>query len=400
MIVVGGTYREVCREPQSDTVFGSGLRAAAALSGSGTHRFVTWVDSELEPAARGTAAAFGVAPEFRRRERPVAFYYDSPLSPPGIDGLGQGGSELDLDFGAGNALVFGTLEVEPTVRAAGIVFDPQRPRGPQPIDRSRLAASRFALVANSGEARALAQTTDLREAAAKLASETQAEVVVLKRGALGALVHEGGTTTPVGPYRTDVVWPIGSGDVFSAVFAWAWLEDKRPAVEAARLASAGASAWCGLRRLPLGLRPGCLPEDVACGTLLPPREDPVRVYLAGPFFDAGERWLVNLAYNALVSLGASVFSPLHDVGLGGDEVAQPDIDGLVGSDAVLGLLDGADAGTLFEMGYAAARSIPQVGYAEHPKRDEYKMIRGLGAHLTSDLSTAVYRAIWAGMNSQ
>jgi nucleoside 2-deoxyribosyltransferase len=187
--------------------------------------------------------------------------------------------------------------------------------------------------------------------------------------------------------------------VFSAVFAWAWLEENRSAVEAAKLASAGASAWCGQRRLPVGLRPGCQPQDIACGTLLAAREDPVRVYLAGPFFDAGERWLVNLAYHALESLGASVFSPMHDIGLGGDEVAQPDIDGLMSSQAVLALLDGADPGTLFEMGYAAAQSIPRVGYAEQPGQDEYKMLRGLGAFLTNDLSTAVYRAIWAGINS-
>src|SRR5262249_314782 len=135
-----------------------------------------------------------------------------------------------------------------------------------------------------------------------------------------------------------------------------------------------------------------------CGVPVAPQEDLVRVYLAGPFFNAGERWLVNLAYHALGSLGASVFSPMHDVGLGGDEVAQPDIDGLMQSQVVLALWAGADSGTLLERGYAAAKSIPRVGYAEQPERDEYKMIRGLGTFLTSDLSTAVYRAIWAGMN--
>ncbi|HEX5269307.1 MAG TPA: PfkB family carbohydrate kinase, partial [Gemmataceae bacterium] len=241
-------------------------------------------------------------------------------------------------------------------------------------------------------------TRDLRAAASALADTARADVVVIKRGALGALIHEaGGSTALIGPYQTDRVWPIGSGDVFSAVFAWAWLDENRPAVEAANLASAAASAWCGERRLPIGLRPACQPHEIACGTLLPAREDPVRLYLAGPFFNAGERWLVSLAYHALEGLGASVFSPMHHVGLGGDEVAQPDIDGLMSCQAVLALLDGADPGTLFEMGYAAARSIPRVGYAERPGRDEYKMIRGLGTFLTNDMSTAVYRAIWAGM---
>jgi nucleoside 2-deoxyribosyltransferase len=148
----------------------------------------------------------------------------------------------------------------------------------------------------------------------------------------------------------------------------------------------------------VGLRAGCQPQDIACGSLLPPREDPVQVYLAGPFFDVGARWLVSLAYHALGGLGAHAFSPMHHVGVGGDEVARPDIDGLEHSHSVLALLDGSDPGTLFEMGYAAARGIPAVGFAEQPGRDEYKMIRGLGAFLTSDLSVAVYHAIWAGMN--
>lgn len=399
MIIVGGTYRESCREPPSDVILGSGLRAAASLAGGGAHLLRTCVDQGLAASARATAASLGVTAQFEERAQPVAFFYDGPLSVPAIDGLAQPFVPLDLDLGTDNALVFGMLECEPRVRAGGIVYDPQRPRGPGPLDRSRLSAPRFALVANSAEARALARTTDLRAAASSLAQTAQADVVVIKRGALGALVYEsGGATTPIGPYQTDQVWPIGSGDIFSAVFAWAWLEENRSAVEAANLASAGAAAWCGTRRLPIGLRPGCRPQDIACGRLLTAHEDPVAVYLAGPFFDAGERWLVNLAYHALESLGARVFSPLHHVGLGGDEVAQPDIDGLTGSQAVLALLDGADPGTLFEMGYAAARSIPSVGYAEQPGRDDYKMLRGLGVHLTSDLSTAIYRAIWAGMN--
>ena len=32
MKIVGGTYREVCQHPHWDALFGSGLRAAAALS--------------------------------------------------------------------------------------------------------------------------------------------------------------------------------------------------------------------------------------------------------------------------------------------------------------------------------------------------------------------------------
>ena len=398
MFIVGGTYLERTEDPRSEKVFGSGLRAAAALSGSGTHKLFTCVDPKLKPSAEATAFPFQLDVDFSTRELPVNFNYHGPLATPGIDGLNQPSVQLTVDASSGSALVFGMLEAEASVEAEGIVFDPQRPRGPEPIDRSRLKSRRFALVANASEICSLGGTTEVAKAAHNIARDARADVVVVKRGALGALVVEsGGHSASVGPHRTERVWPIGSGDVFSAAFAWAWLEDGRSAVDAAELASASTAAWCAAQRLPLGLRPGIRPETISPGVALTPRDTPVRVYLAGPFFDAGSRWLVGLAYRALAHLGGHVFSPFHDVGIGGDEVAEADIAGLVGSESIFGLLDGADAGTLFEMGYAAARGIPMVGYAEHPEREEYKMLRGLGAFITDDFSTAVYHAIWAGM---
>jgi nucleoside 2-deoxyribosyltransferase len=90
-----------------------------------------------------------------------------------------------------------------------------------------------------------------------------------------------------------------------------------------------------------------------------------------------------------------VFSPLHDVGVGGDEVAKPDLEGLEGCSAVLALLDEIDVGTSVEIGWAAAKGIPVVGYSSRPADDAWKMVRGTGGTVVDDLSTAVYRAVWA-----
>jgi nucleoside 2-deoxyribosyltransferase len=398
MTIVGGTYLERTEDPRTERVLGSGLRAAAALAGSGSHRLHSCVDEVLRPSAEATASPFRLVVDFAPRELPVGFGYHSPLGTPAVDGLNQPTVPLTIDARPGAALVFGMLESEASIDAEGIVFDPQRPRGPRPIDRSLLRAQRFALVANATEICTLGRTPDVNDASRCLLTGSGADVVVVKRGALGAIVFEAtGQSTPIGPHRTDRVWPIGSGDVFTAAFAWAWLEDGRLPVDSAELASACAAAWCSDQRLPLGLRPGVRPEDVSVGVALCPRSEPVRVYLAGPFFDAGSRWLVGLCHQALSHLGGRVFSPFHDVGLGGDEVARSDIEGLEGSEVIFALLDGADAGTLFELGYAAAKGIPMVGYAEHPDKEDYKMLRGLGAFLTDDLSTAIYGAIWAGM---
>jgi nucleoside 2-deoxyribosyltransferase len=86
------------------------------------------------------------------------------------------------------------------------------------------------------------------------------------------------------------------------------------------------------------------------------------VYLAGPFFSLAERWLVETSRAVLAGLGASVFSPLHDVGVGGDEVAAPDLDGLRRADAVFALLDGWDPGTVYEVGWAHREDLPVVGF--------------------------------------
>jgi nucleoside 2-deoxyribosyltransferase len=76
-------------------------------------------------------------------------------------------------------------------------------------------------------------------------------------------------------------------------------------------------------------------------------------------------------------------------------VAQKDLDGLNECDAMLALIDDDDPGTIFEAGYATSMGIPIVGYGEQGNADGRKMLRGSGASLYTDLSTAVYQAVWA-----
>lgn len=398
MDIIGGTYVERCREPEYEAVLGSALRAGAALTGVARPRVVTAVDEETRILAEATAEMYRYDLSTICRERPIGFTYQTPLSPPVIDGQTQAECVVPLVRSEGPVLVFGMLEAVPEAEAPYIVYDPQRPRGPLAADRSRLRSGHFAIVANVAEIIALGGKGPLEEVAARVAADASADVVVVKRGALGALVFERrGMTTHIGPWATEHVWPVGSGDVFSAVFTWAWAEEKCAPVEAARLASAGAAYWCGSQTLPLPLRELQV-GAIAPGRQLLPATERVPVYLAGPFFNLGQRWLVELARQALSQVGGQVFSPLHDVGRGGDEVAKRDLQGLEGAKGVLGLLDEGDPGTLFELGWAAAKGIPCSGYAEHPRSDHYKMLRGVGINVTGDFSTAVYWAIWSGMD--
>jgi len=388
MIVVGGSYREISSFPSKNVFYGSGLKASCAISSivSGVE-FYTAISEPEEAEARAIAAAYNVKASFVKRPAPIEFHYLTPLTTPRIFGLGQA---VQISAKGENALVFGLLESDPEVEAKKIVYDPQRPKGPT-LDRNKLKCDQLAVVLNKHEAKELTQISDPEQAAQKIRAAYNADVVVVKCGALGARVVDASGSAWIGAFPSKTVWPIGSGDIFSAIFAAAWLENKKTAVEAATLASKAVSTWvCSPDLLPIdsltaGALSGALPEKIPL------------VYLAGPFFNLGQNWLVDNTRAALENLGAKVFSPLHDVGPGGDEVALPDLDGLDKSNSVLALLDEVDTGTVFEVGYALAKGIKVIGYSQNPEISQLKMIRGSGIPIFSDYSTAVYHSIWAGV---
>ncbi len=92
----------------------------------------------------------------------------------------------------------------------------------------------------------------------------------------------------------------------------------------------------------------------------------MHLYLAGPLFTQAERaW--NVALAGLIARGGhSVFLPQDEVKaiatLDADAIFGVDVDGVRSADAVLAILDGADAdsGTSFECGLAFALGIPLV----------------------------------------
>ena len=120
-----------------------------------------------------------------------------------------------------------------------------------------------------------------------------------------------------------------------------------------------------------------------------------RVYLAAPFFDLGQRWIVEETRSLLLDMGVDVFSPLHDVGSGpGHLVAPQDLLGLDSANAVLAILNGADVGTVFEVGYAVAKKLPVVALAQNMRAEDLKMIEGTGGFVVEDLVSAIYHVVW------
>ena len=400
--VVGGVYRERCRLPNpSDEIWGSGGRAAAVIAGLGLSVTLhSAVDAQTENVLASLAHTFHYDVVTASVSETRQFQYEHGLSTPTIWPPSNPSEVVNLEINADNVLVFGMLEATTNIFAQRVIYDPQNPVAPKPIKFESGLAPRLAYVLNSSEARKLARVDDSIEAASNIASQFKAEVVVIKRGRLGALVHENGRYNRIPAYKTESVWPIGSGDVFAAVFAARWAGQDVPAVEAASEASKAAALYVNNRVLPISsdqikaesefpFSPLVVTDKTLEGT-------EYHVYLAGPFFNIAQRWLVEEARSALQSMGLKVFSPLHDIGLGSaHDVAPQDLEGLKRSRTVLALVDGLDAGTIFEIGYARSLGKPVVALAESTAEEPLKMVSGSGCDVVSDFVTAMCRAAWA-----
>lgn len=389
MIVAGGVYREECIRPAWSRIFGSGGRAAAAVSllSPGT-RLVAYACEQWVEDAEHSMAAFGVTAELARIPNDIAFHYLHPLSHAELEGAPEARYST-LHVTGDTVLRFGFIEGDARVDAKRAIFDPQNAAEVLRFRENGSNAEALTIVLNEVELK-LALGNAGEEGARKLMQHSQASVVVVKRGPRGATVFAKDVIGHVPAYAASAVFKIGSGDVFSAIFAQRWGEVGEDPVIAADSASRAVSRYVETRNTQV---------DLSQLTEIPPRKAPnpaSKIYLAAPFFTLAQRWMVEEARRCLSSLGASVFSPIHDVGSQGDaeHIARRDLDGLEQCSVVLALLDGEDAGTLFEVGHARRHGIPVVALAESPRPESLTMIQGTGCTIVSDFSTAIYEAVW------
>jgi nucleoside 2-deoxyribosyltransferase len=400
MVVVGGFYRELCRFPFNDETWGSGGRAAATIAGLDIKTMLfTAADANNAGLLATLSHVFNFTFNYIQTDITPRFQYDHALSTPLIWPSIRNNEQVPFTVEAEEALVFGMLEAKPKVAAKRIVYDPQNPSQPLPLDADLSFSTTVAYVLNSIEARKLAGREDLVEAAYRIAQTYRPEVVVIKCGPWGALVYENGKTERVPAYETTAVSPIGSGDVFAAVFAARWAYESFAAYEAAQQASRAAALYVNSHVLPVPVAQLASSNDFVFPQLRSDDNtlaaDEYHVYLAGPFFNIGQSWLVEESRSALQAMGLKVFSPCHDVGIGtAHEVAPKDLDALCKCRSVFALVDGLDPGTIFEIGYARARNIPVIALAQSTTEEPLKMILGSGCKLVSDFVTAIYRTSW------
>ncbi|MGV8131394.1 MAG: PfkB family carbohydrate kinase [Candidatus Pacearchaeota archaeon] len=394
--VVGGTYEEHCFEPRWKENFGSGLRACWAinkLNAQEPTRFYTFADTKMKiylTFLSQLSTKFFTTPI----DTTIKFYYDHPLISPRIyprpDLIEKQKNSLPF-IEDENILYYGLIEGTAKVSGKKVVYDPQSPVNPKLFSSTGSYAEKLVYVVNYTEASRLSSKTSLEEIIDFFFTTENVYALVLKMNAKGAIVIDNDRkhhTIPV--YQTASVWPIGSGDIFAAVFAHDWFTTDN-LVLSAKNASWQTACYCNSRDFQF-TEIGVNDEIKELNVQDIPK---AQVYLAGPFFTFSERWLIDQIRDALLGFRLKVFSPWHDVGHGvASDVVPKDLEALENSGIVFAVVDGLDSGTLFEIGYAVKMGIPVIAYVENETSDSIKMLEGTNCILEKDLSTAIYKCFW------
>jgi nucleoside 2-deoxyribosyltransferase len=397
--VVGGVYEERCICPAWDAIYGSAGRAAMAINSLGQAvKLYAYMDEQVQLQFQGLSCLcqnLSIAPKTASQH--VKFRYLHDLATPEIFGV-QHPQLSPISVKEEHVLRFGMLEGDAVVHAESAVYDPQNQGSTTTFSANGSTAKRLALVLNLVEARKLSGClhASAEECAEVLRAEQAAEVVVIKMGPNGALVASASGMQSVPAYRSESVWKIGSGDVFAATFAHGWMGRSLSPDQAADMASKATAVYCETRQF-------ATPKNFDSFKLIPIKPSQQyregrrpKVYLAGPFFDLAQLWMIEQARLNLQEAGLDVFSPFHDIGLGSaNDVAVKDLKALESCDIVFALTDGADTGTVFEVGYAVAIKKPVVVFSQRESQESLKMMEGTGCVLCKDYATAIYKTQWA-----
>ncbi|MFB6328524.1 PfkB family carbohydrate kinase [Pantoea deleyi] len=376
MHIVGGLYRELCDIPFWDSTMGSGGRAAmASINLSPGSEFYTYA-SPADNAAILALQSRGVITNTVSRHSSIVFAYFHPLSYPHVEPPRETLSRLPALQVKGEAVLrFGFLEGDAIVTADRAVYDPQTWRNPQPFSANGSTAGELALVLNELELREAAGIVNLDHAALHLINEASAQVVIVKKGACGATIYDAeGNVSHVPAYRSNKIFKIGTGDIFSTVFAVYWAERKMPAIQAADLASRSVSLYCETRKFefdPLSLSQR-VPVAARVGA---------RICIEGGTESIGQRYTLEEARFALRELGMEVICPENE-----QEV------GVLNVDATLVINDDLSPQALIRIRKCQVEGKPVVVLHEQ-SNTTISLTKDIEA--TDDFASAIYLAAWA-----
>ena len=397
--IVGGTYREVCLEPNFNEIFGSGLRAVRLLLENTTDdvKFYTSGNGVVDSVLTEYKAVFPNLTYYKNHGASiVTFKYNFFLDEPKIyDKPNQ--YELDkINVVEENVICFGMLDATIHIKANKVVYDPQTSDSPVQFDLSS-KAQQLIYIVNYNEAKSVSRSNRIEDILNFFFDELRVFALVIKDGPKGAYLYQGKklvSTVPV--YRTNNIFKIGSGDIFTTTFGYYWFNDSEQnlekCLERATLITASYCESCSYLSLF---------KSIEKNSFQPLKIDSISlvkktVYLAGPIFTLSNLILIDKIRDCFLGLGVGVFSPYHDIGLGNDEkIAQLDLKAIENCDAIFAVVDGLDSGTLIELGYAMAIKKKIIGYNKLEDESSLLMLKAADSIFFRDLTTSIYHTIWS-----
>lgn len=395
--VVGGTYQEVNLDYISNNIYGSGLRATKYLLES--------TDLDVEFFTAGNQYSKNYLNEFQLVYKKhfsfnlesipsiLTFKYNFALDNPSI--YPNPNSIQDkpiITVSEGNIVCFGMLDANFNIDADKVVYDPQTSIAPT-IYTKKNKAKELVYIVNSNEARTISKSQNINEIVKFFFESEKVTALIIKNGPEGATLFKSEQTSiKISSYKTENVYKIGSGDIFTTVFAHYWFEGSLSLEECAKKASMATAIYCNEENY-------CINKSILDNFSFPNYESidlsKKQVYIASPIFSLSDVILVDKIRTAFLDIGIQVFSPYHDIGYGDEKyIAEADLEGLNNSDIVFSVLDGLDSGTLVELGYAMAKNMEIIGYHRTESTDSLLMLECANISYFKDLTTAIYQTIW------
>jgi hypothetical protein len=380
MIIVGGTYIEECKWPESHRLMGSGARAALVISDlSPGSELYTYVDPANRDDLKFTMTK--VKPRLRARREPITFYYEHPLtSPPEQQPNKPLPKGPSWAITGDTVLAFPLRECKVLVNADRAVIEIS-PREDERIERGKIGT--LALIAGQDGLPDPSSATapDLRSRAEGWLIKYDADLIIIRWQAGGGVLFDGKRQWDIPAYVVRNWFKIGAGNVFCAMFAHYWGEQKMDALRAAELASRSSAYYASELAIPM-VAEGALP---AMETFNPTIE--CKIFIASPWSSMAQRWLLNQAIDSLDRLGLRTVSAY--------DLKRRDIEAqLDRCDAVLVLAEGADIASVLAVGLARVRHLPIVVLAEDSKESRLDW-QGTDCEIASDFASAIYRAMVA-----
>jgi hypothetical protein len=389
MIVVGGTYLEKCDWPERELLMGPGSRAALAISRlSKGSELYTYCFPKYQPDLEATMESEGVRTYVRPAADLITFFYKHPLtSPPDQEPPEVQVAQTEpWTISGKTVLAFGLVEARVQVSADRAVFEMSGDL--KNIIRGEVKS--LALIAGENDlSEDFIEGADDRDAAARTMIANNADLMIVRRQAGGAVLYHGETKIEIPAYTASEWFKIGAGNVFCGAFAHYWGEVGLDPQSSADLASRNAAYYAGTKTLPL-VEADALPTMNVF--------DPTtkcKIFIVSPCYSMAQQWLLDQAIESLRTLNVEIRSP-YDLGLDGNLVENNQIEKVLeGCNAVLVLAEGADIPSVLAVGLGRVRKLPIVVLAEEIKQPRLELWQGTDCEVAHDFATAVYRAMVA-----